>query len=376
MDIPKQLAAAARSRLAAVWDWDGGERFGDGRCRIDRGWGNRGPAASPIAVLMSPKDYELPDYSVVERMEDPQKDLEYEMACAHRDLACLERGFCNIPSIWPYMGVGVVASAFGCETVLMPDKDPWARPLTEDPRGVYALAMPDLSGAPSGLAARVLERIDFFSAATRGTVPIRLTDLQSPLDTAIQILKYEELLIGMYTEPDAVHHLLSMVTDATIQFIQAQAARIENLFGYTHVPLWRPRGLYISDDVTAVLSPDNYRQFARPYNTRLSRQFGGLSMHCCGRYEQNLEAIAEIEGFMSFDADSNDNSVDAIGRALAPRAGVWVAWAGTRQEALDKVRAADDWGFGLILCLQPDTARDGMEIAEEIERSRRSHKPE
>ncbi len=77
----------------------------------------------------------------------------------------------------------------------------------------------------------------------RGTVPIRLTDLQSSLNTAIQILKYEELLIG--------------------------------------------------DDVTAVLSPGNYRQFARPYNTRLSRQFGGLSMHCCGRYEQNLAAITQ-----------------------------------------------------------------------------------
>lgn len=368
MEIPSDLAEAARSRLRAVWDWNGG-----GQAAGEAG------QVPPVAMLMSPKDYELPDYSVIERMEDPEKDLEYEMACARRDLACLKRGFCNIPSIWPYMGVGVVASAFGCETVYIPGEDPWTRPLTEDPEDVYALSMPDPAVAPRGLAGRVLERIDFFAGATGGTVPIRLTDLQSPLDTAIQILKYEELLIAMYTQPDAVHHLLSMVTDATIRFIRAQAARIENFFGYTHVPLWRPRGLYISDDVTAVLSPDNYRQFARPYNTRLSREFGGLSMHCCGRYEQNLEAIAEIDGFMSFDANSNDNSMDAIGRALRPepdRAGVWVAWADTAQEALDKVRAADAWGFGLILCVQPDTARCGVEIALEIEAMRRSHKPE
>jgi len=50
----------------------------------------------------------------------PEKDLEYELASARRDLACPRAGYCNIPSIWPYMGVRVIPFAYGCKIKTIP----------------------------------------------------------------------------------------------------------------------------------------------------------------------------------------------------------------------------------------------------------------
>lgn len=372
MDIPDDLVARARRDLADVWEGTG----------------------SGHVILLAPEEPALPDYSVDERMEDPDKDLEYELTSARRDLACLRAGFCNIPSIWPYMGVGVIPSAYGCKIKTIPGEDPWTLPLITDPDDVYELQEPDL--AVSGLAARVLQRIDYFSEETCGTVAIRLTDVQSPMDMATQILKYEELLLAMYTAPDAVHLLLDMVTRSLIKFVRMQAARAVNFFGYTHVNLWRPRGIYVSDDVAAVVSPGHYREFMKGPNELISRAFGGISIHCCRGYEQNLMEIANLEGFMSFDADSSFNDIDAIGRALtsagnSPEAvfaypgrlrgeerppegsrrsrGLWHAWAEGPDEAILKVRTARRWGFGLILSLKCGRVADGVEAAREIARA-------
>ena len=38
---------------------------------------------------------------------------------------------------------------------------------------------------------------------------------------------------------------------------------------------WLPRGLWLSDDLQAVMSPDLYREFAIPYNEMLAQEFGG-----------------------------------------------------------------------------------------------------
>lgn len=367
MDIPDDFVARAKRDLADVWE---------------------GRSIEPV-ILLAPENPALPDYSVAERMEDPEKDLEYQLASAHWDLACLRAGFCNIPSIWPYMGVGVIPSAYGCEIRITPGEDPWTIPITDDPDDVYRLKKPDL--ARSGLAAKVLDRIGYFSEMTGGTVPIRLTDVQSPMDTATQILNYEELLIAMYTAPDAVHFLLEMVTDSLIEFVRMQEARAVNFFGHTHVNLWRPRGIYVSDDVTAVVSPQHYREFMKAPNERLSRAFGGISIHCCRGYEQNLMEVANLEGFMSFDADSHYNSIDSIGSALTAvdgcpnwggageekplrederrSRGIWHAWAENADEAIYRVRAARRWGFGIILMLKCGGVAEGVEAAREIHRA-------
>ena len=104
--------------------------------------------------------------------------------------------------------------------------------------------------------------------------------------------------------------------------------------------------------------------------------------------------IANLEGFMSFDADSSFNDIDAIGRAhfcrefsgsrfrisrqaarrrtaarrLTAKPGPWHAWAEGPDEAILKVRG-QALGFGLILSLKCGRVADGVEAAREIARA-------
>ena len=101
------------------------------------------------------------------------------------------------------------------------------------------------------------------------------------MDMATQILSDEELLLATMYRPRCCHLLLDMVTRSLIKPVRMQAERAVNFFGYTHVNLWRPWGIYVSDDVAAVVSPGHYREFMKCPNERISRAFGGISIHCC-----------------------------------------------------------------------------------------------
>jgi len=49
---------------------------------------------------------------------------------------------------------------------------------------------------------------------------LRTPDMQGPLNTAGLVLNQEELLIGMYTEPEKVHALLAKVTDLLFSYMR------------------------------------------------------------------------------------------------------------------------------------------------------------
>jgi len=51
------------------------------------------------------------------------------------------------------------------------------------------------------------------------------------------------------------------------------------------------RGIFMSDDLQAVLNAELYREFAVPYNEILAAEFGGLGLHSCGRILHNIEDV-------------------------------------------------------------------------------------
>jgi len=356
MDIPAGAVQMAKARLQSAWDHP------------------YASSQSRPAVVLYPRDGIELKSSIEERIRDAEVDFRYQMAWAKWDLACLrDAGSCNIPSLYPYMGVGVIPSGFGCAIRFIPGQDPWTLPLDMDLSDAASLTPPCLEGTDAGLAGMVLDRIDYYSKRTGGSIPIRLTDTQSPMDIAVQIVKDEHVLLGMYENPDAVHALLRTVTAALVQFVLLQESRASNFFGYTHQGIWRHRGIYVSDDMAAVVSPAFYHEFFVPYNQLVSTQFGGISIHCCRGYQQNLEEIACMDGFMSFDADASYNDLDAIADALAADTtccrsrGIWHAWADNADEAVEKALFAAGHGIGLILTVKCSTVTEGTKAVAAVE---------
>lgn len=231
--------------------------------------------------------------------KDPELYLDWQTRCLmHR----MELALCDdwIPSLFAWYGVCVLASAFGCPVEFHPGQDPWARPALFDVKEVYSLRRPDLR--KSGLCKKVLETIKLWQDRTEARIPIRVNNDQSALDVATQVLAFTEFLAGIYEHPQEIHHLLSMVTDAIIEWQDIQEEVIENRWegGWEHrTP--PGGGALLADDVLINLSPSTYEEFGVPYNSRVSGRLGGLFIHYCAHPDSNplhnLETLLKMDGF-------------------------------------------------------------------------------
>ncbi len=139
----------------------------------------------------------------------------------------------------------------------------------------------------------------FFRKVVGSRIPVGPPDLQSPIDVASMIMDYTQLIYAMMDEPARVHALLRMITDATITSCRVFRKEMLTDYPLSHSDWWMPRGIFLSDDLMAVLSPELYREFSVPYNEILAEEFGGLGLHSCGRILQNLENVARTKGIMA-----------------------------------------------------------------------------
>ncbi len=126
---------------------------------------------------------------------------------------------------------------------------------------------------------------------------LRTPDFQGPLNTLALVLDQEELLVGMYTEPEMVHAALDAVADTLIDY-HSRLRRalgggrvIGNIWPYTFLP--EHLGTSITQDMMPLLSAELYAEFEIPRLRRISEAFGGVQIHCCGRYGQHLPALRE-----------------------------------------------------------------------------------
>jgi len=227
-------------------------------------------------------------------------DHEYDL---NRQIADIKK-FINRPykddrilALSPDTGTGMIASAFGCKTKFFDNTHPWTEHIVERPEDIKHLK-PDIDKAQ--LFNLAIEKIRYFRDKVLDKIPIKFPDIQSPLDTAGIIMNDTELMIAMYTEPKSIKKLLEMITDVFIEMVYRLLHEFAVPFALSHGN-WLPRGIHMSDDYLAVVSPAIYEEFALPYYHRISKEFGGLFLHSCGDYTHNAKLILKIEGIMGVD---------------------------------------------------------------------------
>lgn len=276
-----------------------------------------------VPVLARRKDAEDPyGYSIHDIVWDPARMLKHQMYNIEQSELL---GSDWMPFLEPWHGVGIYADAFGAATTWPEDDYPWTEPVLTEIGQVHGLRVPVAGGSP--LMEKVLETIRFFRREAGPDMPISLTDTQSPMNTASLIVPTDELLAACYTDPDAVHHLLGMVTDLIISFSRMQVELIgERIALPGHLfPAGAAEGISVSDDNACMVSPEVYRRFFAPYLGRISRAFGGLYLHACGDFQHNLEAMREIEGLrgINMHIGPGDMHPRAAAGALAGRCVLW-----------------------------------------------------
>lgn len=123
-------------------------------------------------------------------------------------------------------------------------------------------------------------------------------DFQGPLNTAALLWEQSDFMMAMLETPDVVHAFLDKVTDQLIQImkymIRETKGRVcSNVWPY----IWLPSdlGIGMTEDYMPLLSAEMYREFGIPYVERISREFGGVFLHCCGEYEHQIENLRRSE---------------------------------------------------------------------------------
>ena len=219
-----------------------------------------------------------------------------------------------VPALCPTLGVIAVPSAFGAEVVWWDHDFPAVRPLAGGIDALRDLERPRVSGGELG---RILECTRVFLDRTGGRMPIRLGDIQGPLDNAALILGHTTFLEALITAPGEIHRLLDMITDLMVEFVVTQR-EIVRASGAEFVPSsfqpWLPdgRGLSIANDVAVMLSPGLHDEFGLPYINRLSDAFGGVYIHSCGDWTHLFPSLDKVRGLRGLEFGGSEAPFDKV----------------------------------------------------------------
>ena len=290
---------ASREFLTRMWHLENDERPGFMIGYVGPQVKNGRPVENALFAKEGPD-------TVRERILDPEK---YLTAQLQESAALVERRGDYVPGLCPMLGVIGIPSAFGCEVVWWEDDLPAVRPLIDgDPDQVFDLPKPSITDGELG---RILNFTRYFLDQTDARIPIRITDVQGPLDSTALIFGHNNFLLAMITHPQAVHHLLQLVTDLTIEYVQAYQDVIHEC-GAEFVPTinypWMPdgMGMQVAHDECVMISTEMHDEFAVPYLNQLSEAFGGIFIHSCGKWQHQMKSLSRVHNLRGLEFGASE----------------------------------------------------------------------
>jgi len=222
----------------------------------------RGGKADRVPVALIVDSPWLPGYAAVDTLDYFLKpDLFLQI---NRDLLTRFPDAAWIPGFWIEYGMATEPSAFGARIMWHHDQPPAIEPVLG---GLAALK--DVEPADPqyhGLMPLILQRyIDAENQLLRDGIQIKMVSARGPFAVTGWMLSMTELMVLLQTEPEAMHQLLDTVTTTIIAWLRAQLGVLK-----------APEGIMVLDDIVGLLSPKLFEEFARPYMTRLFKEFDGM----------------------------------------------------------------------------------------------------
>lgn len=232
--------------------------------------------------------------TVRDRLQDPEKYLRAQLDEIEGQLQFHGD---YVPTLCPALGVVGIPSAFGCEVLWFERDFPAVKPaFSAISDSVKDIRTP---GTCEGELGRILDYTEYFIEQSGGTLPIRLADIQGPLDSAALIFGHNNFLTALVTHPQEMHLLMRHVTELTIAFVKKQREIVRS-HGIEFVPSmfqpWIPDGfgISVSNDECVMISSDMHSEFHVPYLNMLSEEFGGIYVHSCGDWTHQIPSLKTV----------------------------------------------------------------------------------
>jgi hypothetical protein len=168
--------------------------------------------------------------------------------------------------------------------------------------------LPDPDITAGSIASNWLEMQKYVLEETDGRLPISVIDMQGPMDVAGQLWGYENLFMDAMSGGTKSHNLLTKCTTAFIRLWQKQVDLLGDLFVGTHLWGWSwvesgaGHGATVSMDSMAMISADFFLEHTREHLLRISKEFGGLTIHSCGKFGGVIPGINSIPGIEGINA--------------------------------------------------------------------------
>ena len=200
-------------------------------------------------------------------------------------------------------GTCIIPSFFGAEIFMMPyetDTLPTNKPSMSDDwmRAMVEKGIPDVTvgyGAKVFEFAQMCQEVFEKYPKIKKYVTIYHPDAQGPLDIC-ELLWGSDLFYAIYDEPELLHATLSLISDTYIKFLSKwfeiyPANPIMNPH-WKHI--YHKGSIVLRSDSAMNLSPDQHREFALPYDSRILKHFGSGAVHFCGRGDHYIEALCSL----------------------------------------------------------------------------------
>lgn len=224
----------------------------------------------------------------------------------------------------PWYGIGPVAGAFGVDYVWKEGQAPAVRPPLKTVR--EALDYPVVEVSESAIGRGAVEMIDYFLDKTGGRVPMSLTDTQSPLNIAGNVVEMSSFFLEMFDDPQAVKAFLVKLAELLAKFTRDQIERIGQSIvwpGHGYASCRSFEGLGMSNDNALMISGDQYIEFAGPAFEFLAESFTGAAFHSCGDWSgradkiRTMRGLRMVDGAFSAATDPTPNRPESFAEAFA-----------------------------------------------------------
>ena len=284
----------------------------------------------------------------------------------------------DIPNfLEPWYGIGAVPAAYGADYLWNGDLAPATMPLFKTVDEALAAEPNEIAETPVGR--HILEMIEYFMEMTGGMIPISLSDVQSPLDSAAALIETSEFYMACLEDPDSVKELLERITNLTVRFCRKQAAMIGKQLVFPGHGFSSSRnfaGMGFSDDNSIMLSPETHEEICGDSMVRFGQAFGGFAFHCCGNWSKKTETVKALSGVKTVDGaftirtDPSPNPAAPFRDSFAG-SGICVnaRMVGSCEEVLEKVRELQKPGMKLIIVTYCESIEEQKKIYEAIHES-------
>ena len=158
-----------------------------------------------------------------------------------------------LPGFWSEYGMCTEPSAFGAVSVWEENEFPFANKVLMSVRDIETLKQPN--PRKNGLLPFVIKRLKHLQPEIEeGGHKIRFAIARGPLNIASFLMGTTEFLTALKTDPEAIHKLLTLITNFLVDWIEYQRECFPSI-----------DGILLLDDIVGFISRRDFEVFGLPY---------------------------------------------------------------------------------------------------------------